>query len=211
MTDDDELETLVVAAIEGDELAWMRLWRAVEPQLLRFLAQPRVLGRLSKCEDDRRDIVVAVMGRLRDGNFHRLRLYMNAKHASPQLKFMTWLRVVAKRAGIDHIRAHPEWMRRNDPGASAPGRWIDTSPLPPASQIGGARPALTNHQAVRELMERAAGEIDELQLRALDLWSQGEDFGDIANALGLATAATAQKTIRAAIERLRRRYRDAAS
>jgi hypothetical protein len=209
MQTDEEIETLVLAAIEGDELAWKRLWRALEPGLLRMLAQPQVFGRLCQREDDRRDVVVAVMARLRADDFHRLRLYVDAKRTSPELRFFTWLRVVAKRVGIDHIRAHPEWMRRSDPEASAPGRWIDPVTLPPPSRIGSARPAITNHQAVRELLAHARDTIDAGQLRALELWSSGESFKDIAFSLALADAGQAQKTVRAAIERLRRSFRGA--
>src|SRR5688572_15687256 len=97
MTGMCELEALVPDVIEGDELAWQRLWRALEPMLLRMLAQPSVLGRLAQREDDRRDVVVAVMARLRAGSCHRLRLYVDAKRANPELRFQTWLRVVTKR------------------------------------------------------------------------------------------------------------------
>jgi hypothetical protein len=62
MVGDGDLHTTVTAVIQGDELAWQRLWRALEPTLLRMLAQPRVFGRLSQREDDRRDVFVAVMG-----------------------------------------------------------------------------------------------------------------------------------------------------
>jgi hypothetical protein len=209
MQTDDELEALVLASIEGDELAWKRLWRALEPGLLRLLAQPHVFGRLCNREDDRRDVVVAVMARLRANDFHRLRLYVEAKRANPELRFFTWLRVVAKRVGIDHIRAHPEWMRRSEPEASAPGRWIDPETLPPPSRIAAARPAMTNHQAVRELLAHARDTIDAEPLRALELWSSGENFDEIAAHLKLANSGQAQKTVRAAIERLRRSFRSA--
>jgi DNA-directed RNA polymerase specialized sigma24 family protein len=207
MVSDSDIETLVTAVIDGDELAWQRLWKALEPMLLRMLAQPQVFGRLSQREDDRRDVVVSVMARLRADDFHRLRLYGEAKRANADLRFTTWLRVVAKRVGIDHIRAHPEWVRRSEPDASAPGRWVAPETLPPPSRIGGARPAMTNHQAAREVIEQARGAVDETQLRALELWSAGESFEDIAATIDLADAGQAQKIVRAAIERVRRRCR----
>jgi len=202
-----DLEALVTAVIEGDELAWQRLWRDVEPMLLRMLAQPSVFGRLSQREDDRRDVCVAVMARLRAESFHRLRLYVDAKRANPELQFQTWLRVVAKRVGIDHIRAHPEWLRRSEPDASAVGRWVAPETLPPPSRVGGARPPMTNHQAAREVLEQARAVVDDLQFRVLELWSSGESFEDIAAEMQLRDAAHAQKIVRATIERVRRRCR----
>jgi DNA-directed RNA polymerase specialized sigma24 family protein len=205
---DDELEALVVAAAAGDGAAWQRLWSAVEPRLERVVAQPRFLGRLGQREDDRRNIVVDVMARLRGNDFDRLRLYLAARRDNPQLRFMTWLRVVAKRVGIDYMRAHPDYVdRRREVGASSPGVWMDPGTLPPASRIGGERPPVTNRGTALELLRYAAGEIPEAQVRALELWVQSESYADIATALGLASAPEAERTVRAAIERLRRRFR----
>lgn len=207
MLDEDELETLVVAAAAQDEHAWQRLWAVIEPPLSRIIAQPRFLGRLGQREDDRRNIVVAVMARLRADSFARLRLYLEARQANPRLRFSSWLRVVAKRVGIDYLRAHPDYVRRHDEDASRPGAWVDTKTLPPASQIVGERPPVTNRGTARELLQFAAGAIPDEQRRALELWAQSESFADIAKALGLASGNEAERVVRAAIERLRRRFR----
>lgn len=209
MLDEAELETLVTRAAAQDEAAWQRLWAVIEPPLSRIIAQPRFLGRLGQREDDRRNIVVAVMGRLRADGFGRLRLYLDARRANPRLRFLSWLRVVAKRVGIDYLRAHPDYVRRHDEDASRPGQWVDAGTLPPASQIFGERPPVTNRGTARELLAFAAGAIPDEQRRALELWAQSESFDDIARALGLASAAEAERTVRAAIERLRRRFRAA--
>jgi len=209
MTPDETTEALVVAAAGQDELAWQQLWAAIEPALSRIIAQPRFLGRLGQREDDRRNIVVAVMARLRSDRCARLRLYLDAKAANPRLRFLSWLRVVAKRVGIDYLRAHPDYVRRHDPDASRPGQWIDAEELPPASQLGGDRPPVTNLGTARELLAYAAGVIPDEQRRALELWAQSETFEDIARALGLANAAAAERVVRAVIERLRRRFRTA--
>jgi len=202
-----ELEALVVRAADGDELAWQRLWAAIEPRLARVIAQPRFLGRLGQREDDRRSIIVDVMARLRDHDFDRLRLYLAARRDNPQLQFLTWLRVVAKRVGIDYMRAHPDYLdRRREADASRVGQWIDPQPLPPASRIGGGRPGMTNRGTAHELL-RYAAELPEVQRRALELWVQSEPFAEIARAVGLTTAAEAERTVRAVLERLRRRFR----
>lgn len=208
MVDDSELDGLVAATIEHDELSWQRLWREVEPRLLRVVAQPSFLGRLGQREDDRRNIVVSVMARLRADDFKRLRLYVEAKRGNDKLRFFSWLRVVTKRVGIDYLRAHQDWVRRTEPDASTPGRWVDAGTLPPASQAHGHRPPVTVQGTARELLQFAAGVIEGDQLRALELWSQSEPFDDIAETLGLASAKDAEKMVRATIERLRRRYRE---
>jgi len=211
MLDEEELETLVVAAAAQDEAAWQRLWAVIEPPLSRIIAQPRFLGRLGQREDDRRNIVVAVMARLRADSFGRLHMYLEARRSNPRLRFLSWLRVVAKRVGIDYLRSHPDYVRRHDQNASRPGQWIDAGTLPPASQIFGERPPVTNRGTARELLQYAAGVIPDDQRHALELWAQSESFSDIAKACGFATAADAERVVRAAIERLRRRFRETES
>jgi DNA-directed RNA polymerase specialized sigma24 family protein len=209
MLDEQQLEVLVVAAATADETAWQRLWAMIEPPLSRIIAQPRFLGRLGQREDDRRNIVVAVMARLRADRFARLQLYLDARRANPRLRFLSWLRVVAKRVGIDYLRAHPDYVRRHDDNASRPGVWVDAGTLPPASQIVGERPPVTNRGTAHELLQFAAGAIPEDQRRALELWAQSESFDEIARTLGLASAHDAERIVRAAIERLRRKFRAA--
>jgi len=209
--EEQELEALVVAVAGADEIAWQRLWRMIEPPLLRMVAHPQFLARLGQREDDRRNIVVAVMARLRVDKFQRLRLYLDARRENPRLRFISWVRVVAKRVGIDYLRAHPDYVRRTDTNASAPGRWVDAGTLPPASQLVGDRPPITNRGTARELLQVAAGLVPEAHARALEMWTQGETFGDIADSVGLPSARDAEKLVRAVIERLRRKYRDEAS
>ncbi|HTR53757.1 MAG TPA: hypothetical protein VMJ10_23850 [Kofleriaceae bacterium] len=192
----DELDDLIAAAVRDDERAWQALWCAIEPPLTRIVAQPRFLGRLGQREDDRRNIVVAVMARLRADRFRRLQLYLDAKRANPGLRFISWLRVVAKRAGVDYLRAHPDYLR----GETA---WVEPGTLPPASQLRGERPPVTNRGTARELLRHADGE----QRRALELWAACESYDAIARALSLPDARAAERVVRAAIERLRRRFR----
>jgi DNA-directed RNA polymerase specialized sigma24 family protein len=206
--EDDELERLVTATAANDELAWQQLWAAIEPPLSRIIAQPRFLGKLGQREDDRRNIVVAVMARLREKNFGRLQMYLDARQQNPRLRFLSWLRVVAKRVGIDYLRAHPDYVRRHDADASKPGAWVDAGTLPPSSQLLGERPPVTNRGTARELLQYAAGAIPDEQRRALELWTQSESFEDIARELELAKPSDAERMVRAAIERLRRRFRE---
>lgn len=209
MVDEVEVHRLVVAAAGGDETAWRQLWAHVEAPLSRIIAHPRFLGRLGEQEDDRRNISVAVMARLRADQFRRLRLFLEARAENPRLGFLTWLRVVAKRVGIDYLRTHPDYVRRRDEGASSPGAWVIPKTLPPPSQIKGERPPVTDRGTVRELLAFASDGLSEQQRRALELWTQSETFDEIARILELAKTADAERLVRAALERLRRRVRAA--
>jgi hypothetical protein len=186
----DELEALVAAAAAEDEHAWQALWARIEPALSRMLAQPHVLGRLAHREDDRASIAVAVMARLRERRFYRLRMYLDARRANPRLRFSSWLRVVAKRVGIDHLRASRD-------------------PIAGTLHTGDAseRPPVTNRGTAHELLRHAADVVPPDQLRALEMWTRSDSFADIAATLGMADAAAAERAVRAALERLRRAFR----
>jgi DNA-directed RNA polymerase specialized sigma24 family protein len=207
IVEDEELERLVEATHQGDAAAWKQLWAALEPPLSRIVAQPRFLGRLGQREDDRKNIVLNVITRLRAENFARLGLYLEAKQQNPKLRFLSWLRVVAKRVGIDYLRAHPDYLRRHDADASRPGVWVDPGTLPPASQLFGQRPPMTIQGTAHELLAYAKGAIPEDQYQAIELWSRSESFDDIAKTLKLASPQAAEKMVRAALERLRRKFR----
>lgn len=203
-----ELEKLVEAAAGGDAAAWQHLLAALAPPLTRIVGQPRFLGRLSQRDDDRDNIVISVFERLRANDHARLKLYLEARAANPQLKFLSWLRVVAKRVGIDYQRAHPDYLRRHDANASKPGEWVQAGTLPPGSQLFGERPPITNLGTAHELLQYArSGALSEDQQRAIELWSQGEGFPDIATTLGLKSSQAAERMVRAGLERLRRKYR----
>jgi DNA-directed RNA polymerase specialized sigma24 family protein len=200
-------DQIIEAAAAGDEAAWQDLWRAVEPDLRRLVAQPSFLGRISRREDDQRDIVVDVMARLRAGEFYRLKHYLLARRENPALEFLTWLRVVAKRVGIDYIRAHPEYLDQRHKGAT--GAWVAPVTLPPPSRLPGARPPVTDRGTAQVLMRVAAEGAPPEQLDALARWIQGDSFDDIAAELELGSPAHAARVVRAALERLRRRFRAA--
>jgi DNA-directed RNA polymerase specialized sigma24 family protein len=206
MAEQAELEDLVVEAAGENELAWKELWCTIERPLAQMIAQPSFLGRLGGLEDDRQNIVLAVMARLRADRLHRLRLYIEARRANPQLRFMSWLRVVAKRVGIDYLRAHPEYIRRTREDASRPGQWVQPEPLPPSSQGLGQRPPMTDLGTAHQLLVLAA-ELPGRQRRALEMWVHDQSFDAIADSLALTDAAEARRVVRAALERLRRHVR----
>jgi hypothetical protein len=203
MADDEEIEALVVAAAAHDKGAWQQLWAAIEPPLSKIIAQPRFLGRLGQREDDRRNIVMKVMERLAHQDFHRLRLYLEARESNPRLRFMGWLRVVAKRVGIDYMRAHPDYVRTADAPA-----WVDPKTLPPESQLPGGRPPVTVMNTANRLLDFARNVLPREQYQALEMWTHDAGFDAIAKDLGLGDAREAERMVRAVRERLRREFRE---
>jgi DNA-directed RNA polymerase specialized sigma24 family protein len=145
----------------------------------------------------------------RAAEFHRLKIYLDTRKTNPSLKFMTWLRVVAKRVGIDYLRGHPDYIdrRRDKHRGSAPGEWVEAGTLPSGSKLRGERPPVTNKGTAQQLLRYAAGAIPDAQRRALELWVQSESYEEIARELDLADANAAERMVRAAIERLRRKFR----
>jgi DNA-directed RNA polymerase specialized sigma24 family protein len=139
------------------------------------------------------------MARLRAARFHRLQLFLEAKRQNPGLKFLSWLRVVAKRVGIDYLRTHPEYIR-------AEVAWVTPGTLPPSSQLGD-RPPVTSRGTAHELLAYAEGALPEEQRRALEMWAGSASWSDIARELALPDEPSAERLVRAAIERLRRRFR----
>src|SRR5207237_10915526 len=114
--------------------AWRARGAAAEPWLATVAARPDVTGRLAREVDANRDIAVAVMTRLQASSFRRLRVYLAAKRENPQLRFVAWLHVVARRVAIDYVRARPEYARGER-------RWRETEPL---SSTVGERPPMTD-------------------------------------------------------------------
>src|SRR5450432_3992288 len=122
------------------------------------------------------------MTRLHGDGFHRLKLYIETRRTTPSLKFKTWLRVVAKRVGIDYLRGHQNYVdRRRDPNrGTAPGQWIEAGTLPSSNKLGGERPPMTNRGTALEMLRYAADTVPEPGLSALELWTQSASYEDIA-------------------------------
>lgn len=205
--DDTELTALVLSAAAGDDLAWRRLWEVLEPRLLGLVRSPRFLGRLAVQEDDCRNVALAVMEHLGADDRRRLRRFAEAVGRDPSRRFWPWLVVVARRVGIDHIRAHEQYIgRRGGPSASRPA-WAHITTVSDG-KVGALRPEVTRRGTARQLFELAADRLSGPQRTALELWLEGNEHADIAGRLGLASARDAERLVRAGLERLRRALRE---
>src|ERR1700678_2225664 len=136
---EEELEGLVERSRGGDEGAWRSLWLALAPVVEQVAGRWRVTGRLSRCPDGRRDIVVEVMGSLREDGFRRLGV-LGERLACRDGSFQRGLAMIARNAAVSHVRAHPEYLGTAPGGA---GRWARHAPIP--AELPDERPSLIQH------------------------------------------------------------------
>ena len=200
------MEELVRRVIVGDARAWHELWDAVQPTLWAMTGKWQITGPLSQRDEDRKNIVVEVMERLRADGFRRLRSYLASlepERTGRVGSFKTWLCTVTARTSIDYVRAHPEYRDVRSRTSDA-DRWVRIVPLTAEPQHVGVDPTKVATASV--LLERARGELKPEQLSALYLWLQGDDHVEIAARLGLGSPKEADRLVRAALKRLRDRY-----
>lgn len=193
---------LATRASEGDRRAWHALWQLLEPRIWAMSGRWQLAGPLCQSVDDRREIVLRVMAKLRHGGFRRLRAFVESAGATSDATFVAWLTAVTTRVAIDAQRAHPEHIGRSDRA-----RWVDLVPLdeapPPLTQHD-----LAAHATVLRVLERARDELTADQLTALSMWLEGESNDAIALRLDAQTPEDAHRTLRTALKRLRDRFRD---
>jgi DNA-directed RNA polymerase specialized sigma24 family protein len=201
-----ELVTLASGAVAGDSRAWRALWCRLEPLVWGLTGKWQILGPLCRSHEERRNVVLAVMQRLSDADFRRLRAYVAGPAGRQDPVFRAWVATVTTRVGVDYVRAHPECI---DPrGRRGGDRWVELVPLLETAQSASVDPS-RRAQALR-VLERARGELRSEQLVALAAWLEGEDAAGIAVRLGTDDPAAAQRVLRAGLKRLRDHYRQPA-
>jgi DNA-directed RNA polymerase specialized sigma24 family protein len=202
-----DVTALLGRVCQGDAAAWQAFWTWLDPRLEALLRRPRFLPRLAQRDDDRRAVVLAVMAKLQAEGFRRLKLFVATPHPAGEGALMAWLAVVAKRVGIDHLRALPDYLDQRGAPSGPAGAWVEAGPLPSDSRMPGARPPFTAQGTAAQMLAFAQRELPPLQGRALELWIQGQSPSEIAAALGISNPGEAEQVLRAAVMRLRRRFR----
>jgi DNA-directed RNA polymerase specialized sigma24 family protein len=198
---EDALAALVTRTRAGDEAAWAQLWLALAPLVEAVARRRRVTGPLSRCPDERSDIVLRVMGELRAGGFQRL-ADLGERLACRDGSFRRWLCTIARNAAVSQVRKHPEYLGPVEGGTQ---RWARHVPLPEA--LEDERPPLSRQIEVRRILARSRDVLDPAQRDALERWLQGEDFAEIALTLPqVGGALAAERLVRSARERLRARF-----
>jgi DNA-directed RNA polymerase specialized sigma24 family protein len=204
---EEPLVSLAARAVDGQPAAWRALWSRLEPLVWGLTGKWQILGPLCRRSEDRRNVVVAVMERLRQGGFRRLRAFLASERASDERVLRAWVATVTTRVAIDYARAHDECV---DPrGRRGQARWVELVPLGETDASAGLDPA--RHAQVLRVLERARTELRADQLQALAAWLEGEDARGIAARLGLDDDDAARRTLRSALKRLRDRFAEGAS
>lgn len=206
------LAVYVPRVVGGDAAAWKELVIQLEPLLIQLLRRTRTLGPMRHNIDDCRAVMTSVLERLSKDDFRGLRLFVRWSDVNPGKDFGDWIRIVTANLARDHVSARLG-------GAASPGaaegeaplnkRLLNTlaSLLPDGDDHRLAfRPAMTDVQAARELLEYAARSLETAQLRALHRWMDGASFDELARELDLSSPRDADKLVRAALARLRRHF-----
>jgi DNA-directed RNA polymerase specialized sigma24 family protein len=204
-TERGELSVLVERVLGGESSAWHELWHRVEPLVWGISGKWQVTGPLCKRTDDRRDIVLRVMERLREADFRRLRGFAASAGRGSDNAFRAWLLTLSARVAVDHVRAHPEHLDAR--GRRGTERWAKLVALDGIPELAEERD-LTRRTTALRLLERAREELSVQQLTALSIWLDGATTAVIAERLGLSDPSAGLRVLRAALKRLRDRYRD---
>lgn len=197
----DPLESAVIGAATNDPRAWQALMLALEP-LVAKLARRR--GQFDA--DDRAEVYLRVLDRLRANDSRALSRYLATRDRYPELGFANYLSAIVSSAVIDHVRAKPENLRTRQASA----RRLVSVQLRPLESVAEPAAATDVSEAVeirRILSKLTDARFPADQRRALLLWLYGHDASAIADELGLASATEAKRLLRAARERLRRAVR----
>jgi hypothetical protein len=193
----EPLRDLVDKVIAGDEAAWQRFWAASERLLLAIAGSRGATGPLGADVDERREVAVRVMERIRSHGFRGLQTFARS-WADDEPALRRWLARVARREAAGHARGHARYL-----GCSSPfGRWAMLSPI--VADLEAPDADAGDLLDVALILRRAPRVLKRKQLDVLRLWMDGESHADIASALGLAGQAASKALLDAAIKRLKR-------
>lgn len=165
------------------------------------------MGSFARSEDHVHDVLTRFIERLgRDGG-HGLRLYAPWHAKNPERTFGDWVRIVIANVMRRHV-SEQLTMESAESGDALPSvkRLLNEFTLSTEIEEIGVRPPITDAQTAQQLLVFARGRLPAVQLRALMLWLEGEDFADIAVDLALSGPRAAERTLRAATAVLRRHF-----
>ncbi|MEZ4226557.1 MAG: sigma-70 family RNA polymerase sigma factor [Polyangiaceae bacterium] len=201
-----ELEALARAASGGDAAAWHALWTEIEPIVWGITGKWQITGPMCRNEDDRREIVVRVMERLRADGLRRLRAVAASSALQRPGSFRAWVTTVATRVAIDYVRSRPEHLDPRNRGSGR--RWVEVL-VGDEATLRSENADPLRMAAAEQMLDRAKDLLTRDQMVALWYWLDGGDHEVIAHRMRLGSAQHAERLLRAGLKRLRDRYRDA--
>lgn len=199
-------EALAQRVIEGDVAAWKDLVSHVWPHLVRR-ASAGAAPHARCTDDDERNIATTVLDKLCRNDHRGLRQYFDWKRQQCGKSFQDWLFIVRANAARDQARSGKS--RQKDPeGAGQPSvkRFLNEVATSGVLEQLGVRPPVTTQQTARQVLELARNRLAPLPYSALELWLQGHEHSETAEALGLPDEDSARQLVRAAIAVLRRAF-----
>ena len=157
-----------------------------------FAKRSRSLGH-RRTEDDVSEVMTLVLERLRKNGFRALRTWVawSADPSNREKSLEDWLRIVLDRVACDYVTRHARRSLLHTLGAA-----IETG-------TAVARPAMTDAQAVRELIEHADRDLPPEQAALLRRLLDGQSMEEIADLAGSPREEVTRR-MRAAHARLRR-------
>jgi len=190
-------EELLGSVVAGKTGEWTPLVALLAPALLSFATRSRSLGH-RRSEDDCSDVMTAVLERLKKNDFRALQTFPSWREANPGKTLEDWLRIVTDRVACDYVTRKARATLLNTLGQA-----LD-------SGIAPARTAMTDAQAVRELVEHADQELPKEQAHLLKRVLEGASADTVARETG-ESRDQVERRLRAAYARLRRWVDDDAS
>ena len=210
MSDLDVPRCHAIASTKGlSDAQWKELLAQIWPFLERSVKRNRTMGSLARSDDNVRDVMTAVVERLSPSGGNALASYADWCIENERADFDDWLRIVVSFAIRDWVRAAlGRSSKAKDPELPSVKRLLNEFAASPASEdvFGSERPQYTLAQTARQLLAFARESLSQDQHRALSLWLDDVDFGEIEGELGLADEDSAKKLVRAALAALRRRF-----
>jgi hypothetical protein len=197
------LAPLVARSLDGDMRAWQELVTLIFPGIEEVAWRYRNVRRLPTSEDERRNIAVAVIERLRARELDGLER-LRAACALGEDSGWPWICRVTQRKALDHVRDHAENLGADETGAP---RFAKQVALP--DEVEDLLPVSVRahrHIDARTVLGYAERNLSPKQLAALHLHLLGDSEADIAAALHLPAAHAAHALWHGAVARLRYRF-----
>lgn len=198
-------QELVSHIVRGQTSERQRLVEYLWPHWLDLLRASRSMGSFAKSDDHVRNVATRLMAKL-SAQGRGLESYEQWRVDHPQRGFDDWMRVVTTNAARDYLREQlgPRQPLAREP---SPKRLLNEFTLAPVHEDIGVRPAMTQEQTARELIEFASTRLSPEQARALALWLEGGSFEEIGVEIGL-PAEQCRRVLRSAVAILRRHFAD---
>jgi hypothetical protein len=228
-------DPLVLGVVRGDRAAWFQLSIYVEAWVARMVPGHWRMrkARLSRSEDDTRDVLLGVLERIDHDDFRALRQYLERKLAHvpdvraggsepSEVSFASWLSGLVDYAIRDHVRkrygrapasAHGE--PDSDPTPAAPltltkrdlHSWAVHPTRAQSGDFGGARPALSRVLTARSILRYAAEAFEPRELQVFERYLEQASFDELAAEFAMSGPEAARAEVRRLKERLRAHFR----